>query len=831
MTALPIDAHLEHITEKILGFTPVILTASPGAGKTTRLPAYLLKKTNHQEKIIVIVPKRLAAVAACHRIAEENNWSVGKEVGYQVRFESAISAETQLIFMTEGFFLKKVQNKKFLEDISFLILDEFHERSSLIDLILGIGLEQKLLSDKPQIVVMSATLNTDKLKKYFGDCEHIDIQAPPFPLHIHYSKKNQSLICDRDFYESLKLTAQEAYRRSKKDILIFLPGFREILKTKEMLIPVFPSIGIELIYGSMNLEEQKRILKKNPTIGRRIILSTNIAESSLTVPDLDCVIDCGLEKFVRFEKKLGFSRLELQRISKFSAVQRAGRAARTQEGFCFRLWHESDNLSMPDQKKPEVLQSPLFDEVLCLYELGTPPQQFSWLDRPDEKTLADAILHLEKWQLIENQKITTKGAAVSQIPLDNDKSLLFYELCSYGFIREAAQLVAQMETVDFSKIPPADPHSQQDDLDILLKTPATETQKRVAKQLQHIAESIVFNAENSLGKKNNLKNEPQSSFSDLRQTLLFIFLKNFPHKLIQRKSPSLGVSSSGRGVEFALCSSLSLKNSDADYGLALAGYEKSDAITVLQSCLGFDKEDLLKQIAPLLKTTPEITYNAERGSFQKKEVQKFGNFIFKESATQNLSDTDIHVHWKKFVAEAPLDFLNLNLSYLRLTEKILFLKNKSQDLQIVDFDLSHFPEKLAGILIKNLSSFTDFKEADLLYYLDTLLPDAVLERLKELPDSVRLPHGKNITINYTDPKAPLISAKIQDCMGWKTTPKLLGLIPYTIELLAPNRRPAQTTNNLENFWKTSYLDVRKDLRARYPKHHWPEDPINNPNKT
>lgn len=834
---LPIDPYLESITGKVLGPAPVILTASPGSGKTTRLPPYLLKKINTDQKtqnknkkIIVIVPKRLAAVAASHRIAEENNWIVSEEVGYQVRFESMVSSRTQLIFMTEGFFLKKIQDKKILEAIDFLILDEFHERSSLIDLILGIGIEQKLLSNKPQLLVMSATLNTDKLKKYFGDCEHIDIQAPPFPLHIHYSKKNQSLVCDKDFYESLKSTALEAWKKSKKDILIFLPGFREMLKAKDALAPIFPSTVFELIYGSMNLDEQKRILKKDLTLGRRIILSTNIAESSLTLPDLDCVIDCGLEKTVHYEKKLGFSRLELQRISKFSATQRAGRAARTQEGFCFRLWHESDNLSMPDQKKPEILQSSLLDEVLCLYELGIPPEQFSWLDRPDEKNLFEATSQLEKWQLIESKKITSKGEAVSQIPLDIDKSLLFFELCSYDFAQEASQLLAQIESIDFSRMPPADPHSQQDDLDLLLKTPLAEKQKRIFLQLRQIGQNIRLQTEESPEKKHIQKNKKMSISKDLRRALLLIFLKNFPHRLIQKKSSSLGISSSGRGVEFAACSSLSLKNSQADYGLALAGYEKSDAVTVLQSCLGFSKEELLKHIAPLLKTTTEITYNTERSAFQKKDVQKFGNFLFKESATQNLSDVDINTHWMKFVAESPLDFLNLNHSYPRLTEKMLFLKNKTHELQIPDFDLHSLPEKLVDVLTKNISSFTDFKEADLLYYLDTLLPDSVVEFLKQLPHSVKLPSGKTVAINYTDPKAPLISAKIQDCMGWKITPKLLEKIPYTIELLAPNMRPAQTTNNLENFWKTSYLDVRKDLRARYPKHHWPEDPINNPNK-
>jgi len=829
---LPIDPHLQNITEKILGDLPVILTASAGSGKTTRLPPFLLKAITSEKKyangkIIVIVPKRLAAVAACDRIAEENNWQVGREVGYQVRFESMLGADTRLIFMTEGYFLKKISDKNFLEDIGFLILDEFHERSSQIDLILGIGLEQKLLTDKPQIVVMSATLNTQKLKTFFDQSTHIDVQAPPFPLNLYYSKKNQNLTCDKDFYESVKSTAIEAWKISKKDILVFLPGFREMLRAKEVLAPVFSTAPIEFIYGSMKLEDQKRILQKQPTQSRRILLATNIAESSLTLPDLDCVIDCGLEKNVRYEKKLGFSKLELQRISKFSATQRAGRAARNQEGFCFRLWHESDNLSMPEQKKPQVLTSPLHEEILCLYELGIRPQQFSWLDKPEQKNLLAAELNLQNWQLIEHRSITAKGHAVSRIPLDTDKSVLFYELCLLGFLTEASVLLAKLETLDFAKLPNVDPHStavdSEDDLDLILKTPANDKQKRIERQLQQIANALQLNVK-------------KSTTTDIRQTLLKIFLKNFPQKLIQRKSEQLGVSSFGRGVEFATTSKLSLKNSDADYGLAFAGYEKSDAVTVLQSCLGYSKEQILHEMAATLTTTTEVHYNAERSTFQKKDVQKFGNFIFKESATQNLSNADINVHWKKFVTEAPSEFLQLNQSYPRLMEKLEFLKNKAAEMQIEEFTQSilnkdDFISKLADVLVNSVTGFTEFKAADLIYYLDTVLPSAMLTQLKLLPNSVLLPSGKSVAINYTDPKAPLISAKIQDCMGWKTTPKLLDKILYTIELLAPNMRPAQTTNNLETFWKTSYLDVRKDLRARYPKHHWPEDPISHPKKT
>ena len=315
MIPLPIDSYLDQIIQKIFSDHPLILMASPGSGKTTRVPAQLLmalQKQRNQKKIIVIVPKRLAAVSAADRIASENNWDLGLDVGYQVRFESKCDASTQLIFMTEGLFLKKVKDPDFWNDVAFMILDEFHERSTHIDLILGLCFERKILKSDLQIIVMSATLNSEKLKNYFGDFNFIEINQRPYKLETIYQKNSQRLICDQQFYDNLKAATLSASKTAKKDILIFLPGFGEILKTQNILKPLFPSTQIELIYGGLTLVEQKRILNKTRS-DRRILLATNIAESSLTIADVDCVIDSGLEKSVVREKKMGFSKRKVQR--------------------------------------------------------------------------------------------------------------------------------------------------------------------------------------------------------------------------------------------------------------------------------------------------------------------------------------------------------------------------------------------------------------------------------------------------------------------------------------------------------------------------------------
>ena len=826
MITLPIDAHIKNILQKAFSDKSLILTASPGSGKTTRVPAQLLiafREQKNLKKIIVIVPKRLAAVAACDRIATENGWQLGTDVGYQVRFESNCKPDTQLLFMTEGLFLKKAHDQKFLNEIGVIILDEFHERSAHIDLILGICFERKLLtvdrSNTLQIIVMSATLNTEKLKKYFDqEHNHIDITQKPFNLEIIYQKTSQRLICDKDFYENIKSVTLTAFKKSKKDILIFLPGFREILKTQAALKPLFPSLQIEFIYGGMNLADQKRILNKM-TNDRRIICATNIAESSLTLPDLDCVIDCGLEKTAVREKKMGFSKLETLRISKFSATQRAGRAARLSDGFCFRLWHEIDDRSLPEQKKPEILDSTLLEEILLLVDLGhSDANNFSWLDKPSADKIQQAFTQLKKWKLITDDglQITEHGQNITRLPLDIASSVLFYELNTAGFKKEACELFSKLETTDFSKRQKNSPYDLNTDLDYLFSLDKTENQKKIYMQLM----GIPF-----LSPPNDKKADPMLNFEI---TVLEIFSNYIPERICLKKSALSGLSASGRGVAFSENSSVVSEKIPNDYIIALSGYEQSASTTVIDFGIGYDKAAAMQVLKKYLVTENKIEFKAESNKFIKKTVQKFGEFIFNETSPETLKNEELAENWKAFVVRESSVFLNLNPSFEKIINKIHFLKSKVDVLKLPQetFDfLSTFETNLVTQLTENITEFKDFLEADFIYYLNDVLSEDLRIMISELPDHIQLPTGRTVTVDYIDPKAPLISAKIQDCFQWHQTPKILNqILPLTIQLLAPNMRPAQITSDLNTFWKNSYKDVRKDLRARYPKHRWPEDP-------
>ena len=820
-TDLPIDEHLQKIVDLATQDRPLVLTATPGSGKTTRFPPALLRhlqSVQKTQKIIVIVPKRLAAVAACDRICSENNWTVGEQVGYQVRFESVYKPSTQLIFMTEGTFLKKIQNSLFFDEVGYLILDEFHERSAAIDMILGLGFEKKLLEQNLQIIVMSATLNVEPLKKYFGDSNCYDVEQKPYPLHLFYQKKNQNLNCDTAFFEHLKLTVIEAVKKSKKDILVFLPGFREIQKAKNILQPLFSQFPIECIYGQLNLTEQKRILNKtNPN--RRIVLATNVAESSLTLPDLDCVIDSGLEKTLVFERKMGFSRLETKRISLFSAQQRAGRAARTQEGFCFRMWHETDQLSMAAQKKPEILNSSLIEENLLLLSMGYKnPTQFSWLDWPSKNNIENSLNKLKNWNLITPElEITETGKRISSWPLDTEMALLLKSLAEMGHAQSAIELIVGLEYLDFSAWAEKSSHPQETDLDKIFQQ-LNELEKfqnsviKTTDQLRHILQ------------KNGLDTFTDPPKHSLTTSLLKIYLKFFSEKLIQtRGSSQAGVSYSGRGVEYSKGSALTSQGSIKDYVIALVGRDKSDAVTEIQAGIGFSKDELAAEISPYLRKEEVISYVQEKNKFTKKIITRYGQFIFSESTATELGQKDVESHWKKFFSNNPETFLQQNISYCVLQEKLAFLKSKNAGSSF-DF-IDSFAVDLQKKLSEQLQSFEDLKSCEVDYYLNGILPQDILELLRELPDYLSNPVGKKFKINYTDPKAPLISAKIQDCFSWKKHPFIGNdLFRVTIELLAPNMRPAQVTNQIDLFWTSSYPEIRKELKARYPKHNWPEIP-------
>lgn len=814
MISLPIDAHLPEILEKFKAQKNLILKASPGSGKTTRVPAMLLKnlKANGEtkKKIIVLVPKRIAAVSAADRIAHENGWQLGREVGYHVRFEPMFDSSTQLLFMTEGLFIKKAASAEFWNSIAVLIFDEFHERSSLMDMSLGLAIEKQILSDGDlKLIVMSATLNSKALEEFLPEHANVDIEAPPYPLAVKYSAKSQRLTCDNDFYNSVVQTAATAWNDGKKDILIFLPGLGEIRKTESFLAKKFPpSVPIQVLHSSVKLSEQKEILKIQNT--RRIILSTDIAESSLTLPSVDSVIDAGLRKTAISEFKIGFSQLELQRISLFSAKQRAGRAARIGPGTVYRLWHESDERSMPEQIKPEVLSSNLIEEILTLKTCDVDDvQSFSWLDKPTERTFTSALQKLQSWHLLDSkQAITSFGKQIQSLPLSLENSLLFFKLAELGFQKQAAFLIAALETLDFSKLFQERLPTDETDLDRLFHdVHLTPQGQKIKSQLENF--QFTFK---------------KSATDDFRKALISIFFEYFPYRLAKKKSQQEGLSSLGRGVSLLK----GLQANDCDYYILLAGFNGPNNKTDISFAVGFSKDEFLSLSAETIQFQKTYQIDLQKKVIYKTEAKRIGQFVISESAKAPLSAKETAEVWPEIALQHAELLLQSHPEYLPFIDKISFLNKKKSILNYQESLFSFLDdlnEKIMTDLGQQIQSVDDFFNYPLTDLLLLYTPEPIQSDLRKLPSYLSVPSGKKITIDYLSDNAPMVAVKIQDVFGWNTTPTLLNdRLPLTLELLAPNMRPAQVTQNLKQFWAGSYFDVRKELKARYPKHPWPDNP-------
>ncbi|MBC7370830.1 MAG: ATP-dependent RNA helicase, partial [Bdellovibrionaceae bacterium] len=414
---LPIDDFLDAALSHLKTHQNLVVTAAPGAGKTTRLPAFLAK--HFLGKVLVLEPRRMAALAAAARVAEEQNWKLGQEVGYQVRFANQSSEKTRLLFLTEALLSRKMAQDPELNGVECVVLDEFHERSLHVDLALGLLRELQELGHEIKLVVMSATLEAEKISQFLGNAPVLDVPGKLYPLELKYQKNSQSLQLAPPFFENVASHIREAAKSTTHDILVFLPGTGEIDRTLQVIQSWAEQNNIDVVplHGSLPLEAQQKALRAAPR--RRVILSTNIAESSVTVDGVACVIDTGLAKNMKFDLRTGFSRLELGRISRASAQQRAGRSARQFPGVCYRLWNKLDENSMPGHEVPEILRAELSDSLLFLAAQGVRDfESFSWYEKPGKLPLLSAAQNLLSLGALDLQNnITPIGKKLLTWPL------------------------------------------------------------------------------------------------------------------------------------------------------------------------------------------------------------------------------------------------------------------------------------------------------------------------------------------------------------------------------------------------------------------------------
>jgi len=801
---LPVDDYLPQILEALKTHSSVVITAAPGAGKTTRVPPALKKIA--KRKIAVLEPRRLAAVAAAHRISEEEGTSVGASIGYEVRFDRKVTPTTEVVFLTEALLIRKLLSDATLSEYDVVVLDEFHERSLHTDTALALLYElQQLERPDLRIVVMSATLEAQKISQYLGGAPVVETPGRLFPLTLHYDTKPQSLLWNWDVAQKVVEKIKFAVREGEKDTLVFLPGVFEIdqvmkLASAESSLQKFLILPL---HGRLDLQEQRRALQLQSQ--RKILLSTNVAESSVTVDGLDAVVDAGLERSSVFQMQSGFGRLTTHRISLASATQRAGRAARQLPGRCYKLWRTQDENSFSEFSLPEIKTQDLTETLLFLLHQGLHDfQNFSWFEKPPAASLQFALKRLESLHLAKNNSITELGKKVLRNPMSIRLSLLVENFRDSGYEALGAWVAAFLSE-RFKGEPLRGSENEECDLTPFLAQAHRDSFARVKKIAQQISG----------------KSEAWRWSEDQDEALKLNLVRSFADRLGRRRQAESdrGVLANGRGIQLTKFSRV--KNSP--YFVALDGTdtENSQETQVSMAC-GVEEDFLKKNFRKDLQEQREILWDENKKTFlERRRITLWGLSIGQDTWQPAQADY-IQTHLPEILLQNWEWLLQNNEALKSWWSRFQFYTQHVRD------DLRGFwtDSQLRSVLESasyGHSSLKSIADSDLVYFFDNALGFEICQEMRDkVPIFLEAAGGRRVSVNYEGEQAPSVELKLQHAFVWKKTPEVGNGIRVTVILLAPNMRPTQVTKDLEGFWKGSYAEVRKELKARYPKHDWPE---------
>lgn len=844
----PIDSYLQGIAESLHKGSTCLIKAEPGAGKTTRVPLYLLSIIKGE--ILVLEPRRLAARLSAHRSSWFLDETCGKQVGFRIRQDSQVSGETRLTFITEGIFVRLLRDNPFLNGVGAVVLDEFHERNIHTDIALALvrKLQQTRRSDL-KLIVMSATLDTAALETYLEDAAVFDIKGKVFPVEVEYITGRIS-----DGYKEKKRESKvtSAVNRMLKDhrcpgnILAFLTGIGEIMGAKQRLereIPDHEALILPLA-ADLPLQEQQRVFREEGQ--RKIILSTNVAETSVTIPGVTGVIDPGFAKIPAHAPWSGMPTLEIKRISQASAIQRAGRAGRTQNGVVYRLYSKAEFLNRDQFTPPDIQRIDISHTLLEVMNLGYSPELMPWFDPPEEKNLESAVQLLTFLGAIDSSgELTGFGKRLSQLPLHprlaavvaagletgcGEDALLAACLISEGFVLKRD--VISISSREDEEGEPCDLSMQMD----LIKA-SVHKNSRISpypfRFLDTRKQKQVLALYRSFARIYRLPHILLPRKTDYQKLSRCLF-RGYPDRVARRReisdkrkkkrAPVLYNFCLGRGGMIGQGSFLF--NKKPEFLIAIDAVEnlKSDAAKgiVIRVCATLEPEILKEDPAGMLKKERREEFQQEKGNLSvwhelyygrlKVESQQVG--VIKEGI--GLAQT-LAANW-------PYPFDNDDP-----------LKAYHRRVKLLDqYEIPHNCPVFTGEMLElffesiceGIDSLKELKKRPLEEYICEQLGESDKQVLAAyVPTEIELKNGKSLKVHYQEEKEPWAEILIQHCYGLKENPSImLGKHPVILHLLGPNHRVAQVTGNLPGFWQGSYNEVRRELSRRYPKHYWPENP-------
>jgi ATP-dependent helicase HrpB len=813
-TPLPIDAVLDDLARTLEGRNAAVLVAPPGAGKTTRVPLALLDAPWLEgKKIIMLEPRRIAARASAERMARTLGERVGETVGYRVRFGSKISRATRIEVVTEGIFSRQILEDPELTGVAAVLFDEFHERSLDADLGLALARDaQQGLREDLRILVMSATLDGARVAKLLGDAPVISSEGRAFPVETRYLGRKADAPLERQMADAIAT----ALRADPGSVLAFLPGAAEIRRTQNFLGERVHDASIEIVplFGALDAGVQDRAIAPAPKGQRKVVLATSIAETSLTIEGVRIVVDSGVARVPRYEPDIGLTRLETVRASRAAVDQRRGRAGRTEPGVCYRLWDEPQTASLSAYTQPEILSADLSSLVLDLAQWGvSDPTTLAFLDSPPAPALKEArSLLRELGALDDDGRITAEGNSLRALALPPRLARMIVDSHRLGAGEEAAEIAAVLTERGLG--------GDSVDLDVRLDQFRRDRSQRAssARSLaQRWASQVASSASPS---PSPLAGEGRGEGAPSTGVMLALA---FPDRVARNRGNGNFVLANGRGAAVDQASALAR----APY-IAVAELTGTAAQGRILLAAPITLADIERRFADQIEIADEVSFDRGAMALRARRKRTLHAITLSEAPMALSPSADTARVLADGLVAAGLDKLPWSKPLKQWRDRVMFLRAAEGEPWPDLSDTALATEREAWLLpaLYDKTSLKDFSAGDLSDALMGLLPWELRARLeREAPTHFEAPTGTQLPIDYEAEQGPTIAVRLQELFGLTTHPSIAkGAVPLVLELLSPAHRPVQVTRDLPGFWRGSYAAVRSDLRGRYPRHPWPEDP-------
>ena len=806
VSPLPIDAALPDLTAALRGNTSAVLVAPPGAGKTTRVPLVLARedwaqKAEKKRRILVLEPRRLAARAAADRMAQTVGERVGDTVGLRVRFGSKISSRTRIEIITEGIFTRLILDDPMLDGVSAVIFDEFHERSLDADLGLALARDVQLgLREDLRILVMSATIDGARIANLLGGAPVIASEGRAFPVETRYAGRDA-----RPIEPQVADTILRAMRADPGSVLAFLPGAAEIRRTKTLLEGrTEPTTDVVALYGALAGDEQDRAIAPALPGRRKIVLATSIAETSITIEGVRIVVDSGLARVPRYEPDVGVTRLETVRVSRAAADQRRGRAGRTEPGVCYRLWDEPQTAALEPFARPEILAADLSSFALDLAAWGGGPDQLAFLDPPPKAALTEAKALLSELGGIDSDgRITTEGKLLRSLPLPPRLARMVVDAGTEGDALPAAEIATLIGERGLG----GDDVDLRERLNALRRdrSPRARDARAMAQRWAEIPPSPQERAEQSVG------------------ALLALA---YPERIAKNCGGGSGafLLVNGRGANVDPASPLA-----REPFLAVAELAGTAAQGRILSAAPITLAEIEQRFSDRIEAREEIAFDAASASLRGRRSRRLGAIALSDQPMPVAADDDTAKKLADGIAGLGMHRLPWTKSLQQWRDRIMFLC-ASEGVEwpdLSDAALAQTVNTWLGSVLTAKTALGEIAADELNTAVRALLPWPLQRRLDaEAPTHFAAPTGSRVAIDYEAEGGPKIAIRVQELFGLDRHPAIAGgKVPLLIELLSPAHRPVQMTRDLPGFWRGSYAAVRTEMRGRYPKHPWPENPI------